>query len=110
MTGVRGHEAACPVARETWCVWPGDKCDWCSAYLRGRADTLTEIRAHVEARNGYDFTTNALGRLRVRNVTPEHPCRYLFIGDLRDLLDAALAADEHQQELDFASLHEEGLA
>lgn len=30
MTGVRGHEPTCPIARETWCIWTGDKCDWCA--------------------------------------------------------------------------------
>jgi hypothetical protein len=31
MTGVRGHHEDCPIARETWCIWDGDKCDYCKA-------------------------------------------------------------------------------
>ena len=80
MTGVRGHEAACPIARETWCIWPGDKCDWCSAYNKGRAAAFAEVvAASVALANG-----------------------------LLTAIDADLA--EHAAELEFASLHEEGLA
>jgi len=45
MSGVRGHEPTCPIARETWCVWTGDKCDWCSAYRKGRDDVLAQLVA-----------------------------------------------------------------
>ncbi len=54
MESVRGHEPNCPIARETWCLWPGDQCNHC-------IDIRTDLA-------------------------------------------------EHAAELEFASLHEEGLA
>ena len=77
MTSVRGHEPTCPIARETWCIWTGDKCDWCSAYRKGRADVMAELVA----------ASNALAN------------------GLVTAIDADLA--EHAAELEFASLHEE---
>ena len=78
MTGVRGHEAACPIARETWCIWTGDKCDWCSAYRKGRDAAFAEVVAASVA----------------------------LADNLVAAIDADLA--EHAAELEFASLHEEG--
>jgi hypothetical protein len=26
---MNGHDPLCSVARETWCIWPGDKCRYC---------------------------------------------------------------------------------
>ena len=84
MSGVRGHEPTCPIARETWCIWDGAKCDWCSAYRKGfDAGQKRAIAALVAASTA-----------------------------LADGLVTAIDADlaEHAAELEFASLHEEGLA
>jgi hypothetical protein len=28
----------CPIRRETWCIWPGDRCDQCRLIARVRED------------------------------------------------------------------------
>lgn len=44
---MRDHDSLCPVARETWCLWPGDKCDHCRSIRRARAETLQAARDAV---------------------------------------------------------------
>lgn len=43
--GRDGHDPLCPVQRETWCVWPGDKCSRCDLIARVRTE---------ERRAGYE--------------------------------------------------------
>ena len=47
--GVRGHDPLCPIARETWAVWTGDKCDYCRAIGRAREESLRAARDAVAA-------------------------------------------------------------
>lgn len=37
------HLLKCPVRRETWCIWPGDKCEKC-AELRHAREASDEVR------------------------------------------------------------------
>ena len=43
MTGVRGHEPACPIARETWCIWTGDECAHCATIRADLAEHAEEL-------------------------------------------------------------------
>lgn len=61
MTGVRGHDPICPIARETWCLWSGDKCEKCALIRRARADERQQILALLRGALNDNSHTNAHG-------------------------------------------------
>lgn len=32
------HDPLCPIQRETWCIWTGDKCEKCKLIAKARED------------------------------------------------------------------------
>ena len=32
------HDPLCPIRRETWCIWTGDKCEKCKLIAKARED------------------------------------------------------------------------
>jgi hypothetical protein len=48
------HDPMCPIARETWCIWPGDRCGQCRLIASVRDDERSWQGSAIVARAGYE--------------------------------------------------------
>lgn len=48
------HDPMCPIARETWCIWPGDRCEQCRLIASVREDERSWQGSVIVARAGYE--------------------------------------------------------
>jgi hypothetical protein len=46
------HDPMCPIARETWCIWPGDRCGQCRLIASVRDDERSSSFTTDDHANG----------------------------------------------------------
>lgn len=72
------HLPECPIRRETWCIWPGDKCGKCDD-LRNERAAMAELQLSADERQrsyqrGFDDARWLAAKEALEAVQHEDPC------------------------------------